>query len=128
MNKKIALKNSWHAKNNKLSLEQFVVYVEYDEKSNYNIVTEYYSLFSSNYLEIFPLDEGTTLYVCGFVSNLVAKKLSCFSCRTAFSIKSKGDKAGCPYFNALQRGGLPMCTDRFCYIYIFSYECFVTTY
>jgi hypothetical protein len=80
-----------------------------DNNNNCDI-TEFYSVLGTNYLETCIVDEATTLYVCGYASNSVYKKIDCTFCQCSIR-EAKGDEVGCPYFDSLQRGGLSLPTE-----------------
>jgi hypothetical protein len=96
-------------KENKCFLKEIAQDAECDNNNNCDI-TEFYSVLGTNYLETCIVDEATTLYVCGYASNSVYKKIDCTFCQCSIR-EAKGDEFGCPYFDSLQRGGLSLPTE-----------------
>jgi hypothetical protein len=111
-------------KENKCSLKEIAQDAECDNNNNCDI-TEFYSVLGTNYLETCIVDEATTLYVCGYASNSVYKKIDCTFCQCSIR-EAKGDEVGCPYFDSLQRGGLSLPTEFVITIFFHMNAIFLT--
>lgn len=78
---------------------------------------EFDLIFSSNYLESYEISNSSEmLYVCGYVSHSLSKKLTCDMC-IALVTEIKGSEVNDTYFDHLQRGGLSVPTDIIMCVY-----------
>jgi hypothetical protein len=86
-------------------------------------INEFNYIFDGNYLEVCALDQGSTLYVCGYASFSVCKRLSCSFCKDLIR-ESKGDDISDTYFDSLQRGGLSLPTESVISIFFHMHAIF----
>lgn len=63
-----------------------------------------------SYLNEYEIDESAQIYISGYASSKITKKLNCNIC-ISFITEGKGKNTNNEYFNYLQRGGLSVPTD-----------------
>lgn len=130
--KKIRIKRIFRKANNtsfslseiKQQFSSLSLDVSHNEITNIdeNILKDYASIISDySYLHETTIDESAKIYVSGYASHTVSKKLNCKKC-TDLVVASKGTFIENQYFNYLQRGGLSIPTDRVCFVFVHMYS------
>lgn len=115
--KKIRIQNLLKNGLNDLSILKQCLFDDKSEACRVDI-KDFMSIFNSDYLEAYNLDESTQLYVCGYIAHTIhkAKHISCSECK-ALVVKNVGSNINDDYFSFLQRGGLCIATNEINYIY-----------
>ncbi|VEN41670.1 unnamed protein product [Callosobruchus maculatus] len=123
--KKIRVKHIFQNINKSFSLsdirEQFSLITDDDIEETFEthglLANEFISILNTNYLQVSDVDDATKIYISGYASHTISKKLNnCGSCISIITM-SKGNLTGNKYFDNLQRNGLSIATDRVCYIF-----------
>lgn len=124
--KKIRMKHIFKNLNHSLSLSdikaQFSLISENDIKESFEIEdslgNEFLFILQSNYLQVSDVDDSTKIYISGYASHTISKKLNqCENCISLLT-ERKGSKTGNEYFDYLQRDGLSVANDRVTYVFV----------
>jgi hypothetical protein len=67
-------------------------------------------ILTTDYLSQCQIDESAQIYISGYASHKISKKIKCNICISLVT-ESKGNLTNNEYFNYLQRGGLSIPTD-----------------
>jgi THAP domain/Transposase protein len=77
---------------------------QHTDSDNFSII------LTTDYLNQCELDESAQIYISGYASHKISRKLKCNICISLVT-ESKGNFTNNDYFNYLQRGGLSIPTD-----------------
>lgn len=116
--KKIRLKHVFRGAGNTFSLKEIQSKFENScttETCNFNDFTtvdidKFIDILNTPYLNESHIDQGIKIYICGYASHSIAKKLNCEFCKS-FLVEDKGSCIENEYFDNLQRGGLSIPTN-----------------
>jgi len=81
------------------------------------LLQKFIFILKTDYLKVSLIDESSKIYITGYASHVISKKLNgCQNCISLITV-AKGQKTSNEYFDNLQRNGLSIATDRVGYIF-----------